>query len=61
MTEAVVVIELIASIASLVELTVKIASRLYDFIFKFSEVFEAFFFLSIRLSLLTIIFQLIQS
>ena len=61
MAEAVAVIGLVASIASLVELSAKILSRLYDFRSKSSEIPESFRSLSTRLPLLTVTLQLIQA
>ena len=61
MIEAIVVVELVVSIVSLVDLNVKVASRLCDFIFKFSNVLESFRSLLTRLSLLTTTLQHIQS
>ena len=61
MAEAAVVVELVVSIASLVDLKAKVTSRLRDFIFKFSNVLESFRSLSTRLPLLTAILQHIQS
>ena len=61
MAEAAAVIGLVASIASLVELTAKVVSRLHEFISKSSEVPESFRSLSTRLPLLTATLQHIQS
>ena len=58
--EAAAVIGLIASIATLVELTAKVVSRLYEFTSKSSEVPESFCSLSTRLPLLTTTLQHIQ-
>lgn len=59
MAEAAAVIGLVASIASLVELTAKVVSRLHDFTSKSSEVPESFRSLSTRLLLLTATLQII--
>ena len=61
MAEAAAVIGLIASIASLVELTAKVVSRLHEFTSKSSEVPESFHSLLTRLPLLTATLQHIQS
>ena len=61
MAEAVAVVGLFASIASLVELTAKVASRLHEFASKSSEVPESFRSLSTRLPLLTATLQHIRS
>ena len=61
MAEAVAVVGLVASIASLVELSAKVLSRLHDFTSKSSEVPESFRSLSSRLPLLTATLQHIQS
>lgn len=61
MAEAAAVIGLVASIASLVELTAKVVSRLHDFTSKSSELPESFRSLSTRLPLLTATLQHIQS
>ncbi|KAL2053416.1 hypothetical protein ABVK25_006410 [Lepraria finkii] len=61
MAEAAAVIGLAASIASLIELTAKVLSRLHDFTSKSSEVPESFRSLSTRLPLLTATLQHIQS
>ena len=61
MAEAVAIIGLVASIASLVELTAKVVSRLHEFTSKSSEVPESFRSLSTRLPLLTATLQHIQS
>ena len=60
MAEAAAVIGLVASIASLVELTAKVVSRLHEFTSKSSEVPESFRSLSTRLPLLTTTLQHIQ-
>lgn len=61
MAEAVAIIGLGASIASLVDLSAKVVSRLHDFTSKSSEVPESFRSLSTRLPLLTATLQHIQS
>lgn len=61
MAEAVAIIGLIASIASLADLSAKVVSRLHDFTSKTSEVPESFHSLSTRLPLLTVTLQHIQS
>ncbi|KAL9034209.1 MAG: hypothetical protein Q9214_007147 [Letrouitia sp. 1 TL-2023] len=61
MAEAVAIVGLVASIASLVELSAKVLSRLHDFTSKSSEVPESFRSLSTRLPLLTATLQYIQS
>lgn len=61
MAEAVAIVGLVASIASLVELSAKVVSRLHDFNSKSSEVPESFRSLSTRLPLLTATLQHIQS
>ena len=61
MAEAAAVIGLVASIATLVELTAKVVSRLHEFTSKSSEVPESFRSLSTRLPLLTATLQHIQS
>ncbi|KAL6717746.1 hypothetical protein ACLMJK_003831 [Lecanora helva] len=61
MAEAVTIVGLVASIASLVELSAKVLSRLHDFTSKSSEVPESFRSLSTRLPLLTATLQHIQS
>ena len=61
MAEAVVIVSLVASIASLAELSTKVSSRLHDFSSKTSEVPESFRSLSICLPLLMAILQQIQS
>ena len=61
MAEAAAVIGLVASIASLVEITAKVVSRLHEFTSKSSEVPESFRSLSARLPLLTATLQHIQS
>ena len=61
MAEAAAVIGLVASIASLVDLTAKVVARLHDFNSKSSEVPESFRSLSTRLPLLTATLQHVQS
>lgn len=61
MAEAVAIIGLVASIASLVDLSAKVISGLYDITSKSSEVPESFRSLSTRLPLLTATLQHIQS
>ena len=61
MAEAAAVIGLVASIASLVELTAKVVSRLHEFVSKSSEVPESFRPLSTRLPLLTATLERLQS
>ena len=53
MAEAVVVLGLVSSIASLVDLSAKVVSRLHDFASKTSDIPDSFCSLSIRLPLLT--------
>jgi hypothetical protein len=53
MTEAAAIIGLVASIASLVDLSARVVSRLHDFTSKTSEIPESFRSLLIRLPLLT--------
>lgn len=61
MAEAVAIVGLVASIASLVDISAKVVSRLHDFTSKPSDVPESFRSLSIRLPLLTATLQHIQS
>lgn len=61
MAEAIAVIGLLASIGSLVDLSAKVVSRLHEFISKTSEIPKSFQDLLIRLPLLTILLQRIQS
>ncbi|KAL9630085.1 MAG: hypothetical protein Q9164_006593 [Protoblastenia rupestris] len=61
MAEAAAVVGLVASIASLVDLSAKVASRLRDFTSKSSDVPESFRSLSTRLPLLTATLQHIRS
>ena len=61
MAEAAAVVGLVASIASLVDLSAKVASRLRDFTSKSSDIPESFRSLSTRLPLLATILQNIQS
>ena len=60
MAEAAAVVGLVASIASLVELSGKVVSRLHDFTSKTADVPESFHSLSIRLPLLTATLRHIQ-
>ena len=60
MAEAVAIVGLVASIATLVELSAKVVSRLHDFTSKSSELPESFRSLSSRLPLLTVTLQHIQ-
>ena len=59
--EAAAVIGLVALIASLVDLSAKVVSRLYEFISKSLEVPESFRSLSTRIPLLTATLKHIQS
>ena len=61
MAEAATIIGLVASITSLVELSAKVVSRLYDFTSKTADIPESFRSLSTRLPLLTATLQRIQS
>ena len=61
MAEAAAIVGLVASIASLVDLSGKVLSRLHEFNSKSSEVPESFLSLSTRLPLLTATLQHIQS
>jgi N-terminal domain on NACHT_NTPase and P-loop NTPases/NB-ARC domain len=61
MAEAAAIIGLVSSIASLVELSAKVVSRLHEFTSKISEVPESFRSLSVRLPLLTATLQRIQT
>ncbi len=61
MAEAIAIVGLVSSIASLVELSAGVVSRLYEFTSKSSEVPESFRSLSIRLPLLTVTLQRIQT
>lgn len=61
MAEAAALIGLVASIASLVDLSIKVVSRLHDFISKSSDIPESFRSLWLRLPLLTATLQRIQS
>lgn len=61
MAEAAAIVGLVASIASLVDLGIKVVSRLCDFTSKSSEVPESFCSLSTRLPLLIATLQHIQS
>ena len=61
MAEAAAIVGLVASIASLVDLSAKVVSRLREFTSKSSDIPESFRSLSIRLPLLTTALQNIQS
>jgi anion-transporting ArsA/GET3 family ATPase len=61
MAEAAAIIGLVASIASLIDLSAKIVSRLHEFASKTSDVPESFRSLWIRLPLLTAALQRIQT
>ena len=61
MADAAAIVGLVASIASLVDLSVKVVSRLHDFTSESSDVPESFRSLWIRLPLLTATLQHIQS
>ncbi|KAL2052347.1 hypothetical protein ABVK25_007506 [Lepraria finkii] len=61
MAEAAAIVGLVASIASLVDLSAKVVSRLHEFISKSADVPESFRSLWIRLPLLTATLQHIQS
>ncbi len=61
MAEAAAIVGLVASIASLIELSTKVVSRLHDFTSKTSDVPESFRSLSIRLPLLTATLQRVQT
>ena len=61
MAETFAIVGLVASIASLVDLSAKIVSRLYEFSSKSSDVPESFRSLWVRLPLLTATLQHIQS
>jgi N-terminal domain on NACHT_NTPase and P-loop NTPases/NB-ARC domain len=61
MAEAAAIIGLVSSIASLVELSAKVVSRLHDYTSKTSEIPESFRSLLIRLPLLTVTLQRIQT
>ena len=60
MAEIIAIVGLVASIASLVELSTKVLSRLHEFNSKSSEIPESFRSLSTRLPLLTATLQHIQ-
>ena len=60
MAEAAALIGLVASIASLVDLSVKVVSRLHGFISESSDIPESFRSLWLRLPLLTATLQQIQ-
>jgi hypothetical protein len=53
MAEVVAIIQLVSSIASLIDLSAKVASRLHEFAFKTSDIPESFGSLSVQLPLLT--------
>ncbi|MCJ1265330.1 hypothetical protein MMC22_005206 [Lobaria immixta] len=61
MAEAVAIVGLVSSIASLVDLSARVVSRLNDFTSKTSEVPESFRSLSIRLPLLAVTLERIQT
>lgn len=61
MAEAVAIVELVSSIASLVELSAKVVSRLHEFISQNSDLPEPFRSLSTRLPLLTLTLQHIKT
>jgi N-terminal domain on NACHT_NTPase and P-loop NTPases len=61
MAETAAIVGLVSSIASLVEISAKVVSRLHEFTSKTSEVPESFRSLSIRLPLLTVTLQRIQT
>ena len=61
MAEAAAIVGLVASIASLVDLSAKVVSRLRDFTSKSSDIPESFRSMSTRLPLLTTTLQNIQS
>lgn len=61
MAEAAAIIGLVASIASLVDVSAKVISRLHEFASKSSDIPESFRSLRIRLPLLTVTLQQIQS
>ncbi|KAL9591473.1 MAG: hypothetical protein Q9179_007687 [Wetmoreana sp. 5 TL-2023] len=61
MAEAAAAVGLVASIASLIDLSAKVTTRLHDFTSKSSDVPETFRSLSTRLPLLTATLQCIQS
>ena len=61
MAEAAAIVGLVASIASLVDFSTRVVSRLHDFTCKSSDIPESFRSLSIRLPLLTATLQHIQS
>ena len=61
MAEAAAIVGLVASIASLVDISAKVVSRLHEFTSKFSDIPESFRSLWIRLPLLTATLQHIQS
>ena len=61
MAEPAAIVGLVASIASLVDLSAKVVSRLHEFTSKFSDVPKSFRSLWVRLPLLTVTLQHIQS
>lgn len=61
MGEAAAVVRLLASIASLIDLSVKVVTRLHEFASETSDVPESFRSLWVRLPLLTLILQKLQS
>ena len=61
MAEAAAVVGLVASIASLVDISAKVVSRLHDFTSKSSDVPKSFLSLSTRLPLLTATLRRVQS
>ncbi len=61
MAEAAAIVGLVASIASLVDLSSKVVSRLHEFTSKSADVPESFRSLWVRLPLLTATLQYIQS
>ncbi len=61
MAEAIAIVGLVASIASLMDLSAKVVPRLYDFTSKSTDIPESFRSLWIRLPLLTATLQHIQS
>ena len=61
MAEAAAAIGLAASVASLIDLSVNVVSRLHEFISKTSDIPESFRSLSIQLPLLTATLQHIQA
>jgi N-terminal domain on NACHT_NTPase and P-loop NTPases/NB-ARC domain len=61
MAEAAAVIGLVSSIASLVEISAKVVSRLHEFVSETSEIPESFRSLTVWLPLLTVTLQRIQN